>query len=218
MRPYRAIGSAPPRWRLEFDRYIRMLLGIAVEMRTGMPQANRRRDDVTAVSCVERIKETDASTTRRSSASCATGPWARLATIAASVGILAHYLATRPVLQQQLREQPTLLPQAIDEILRIHAPLIANSRGTTTAVEIAGRKIEAGERITVIWASANRDETVFGDPDEFRPDRPASQNLLYGAGIHVCPGAPLARLELRIIMEELLAHTPRSPSRQASRR
>ena len=67
----------------------------------------------------------------------------------------------------------------------------------------------AGDRMTLMWASANRDEAVFGDPDEFRLDRDPSQNLLYGAGIHVCPGAPLARLELRIFLEELLNHTQR---------
>jgi cytochrome P450 len=58
-----------------------------------------------------------------------------------------------------------------------------------------------------MWASANRDEAVFGDPDEFRLDRDPSQNLLYGRGIHVCPGAQLARLELRVVMEELLKAT-----------
>ncbi|HJV80851.1 cytochrome P450 [Noviherbaspirillum sp.] len=132
-----------------------------------------------------------------------------LSTIAASVGILAHYLAAHPELQQQLRQQTSLLPAAIDEILRLHAPLIANRRITTRPVEIAGRQFAAGERITVMWASANRDEEVFGNPDEFRLDRDPSQNLLYGAGIHVCPGAPLARLELRIIVEALLARNSR---------
>lgn len=132
-----------------------------------------------------------------------------LATISACVGILAHYLAEHPELQQQLREQTSLLPAAIDEILRIHAPLIANRRVTTGPVEIGGRALPAGARITVIWASANRDEAAFGDPDEFRLDRDPAKNLLYGAGIHVCPGAPLARLELRIIMEELLQRTSR---------
>ena len=58
-----------------------------------------------------------------------------------------------------------------------------------------------------MWASANRDEAEFGDPDEFRLDRDATKNLLYGAGIHVCPGAPFARLELRIVMEESLKRT-----------
>lgn len=132
-----------------------------------------------------------------------------LSTIAASVGILAHYLAAHPALQQQLRQQTSLLPAAIDEILRMHAPLISNRRITTRPVEIAGRQFAAGERITLMWASANRDEEVFGNPDEFRLDRDPSKNLLYGAGIHVCPGAPLARLELRIIVEALLARHSR---------
>ena len=130
-----------------------------------------------------------------------------LGTITACVGILAHYLAENPKLQRQLREIPGLLPAAIDEILRMHAPLISNRRVTTRPVEIGGRKIAAGERITLMWASANRDEAVFGDPDEFRLDRDPQQNLLYGRGIHVCPGAQLARLELRVVMEELLKDT-----------
>ena len=132
-----------------------------------------------------------------------------LGTISASVGILAHYLAINSGWQQQLREHPALLPAAIDEILRIHAPLIMNRRVTTKQVMLGGRTLAKGSRIALNWASANRDEAVFGDPDEMRLDRDPELNLLYGAGIHVCPGAPLARLELRIVMEELLAHTNR---------
>ena len=130
-----------------------------------------------------------------------------LGTIAASVGILVHYLAAHPALQTDLRENPGDLPDAIDEILRIHAPLIANRRVTTCPVDIGGRKIDAGERLTLIWAAANRDEAVFGDPDAFDPASNRDKNLLYGAGVHVCPGAPLARLELRLLMESLLANT-----------
>lgn len=132
-----------------------------------------------------------------------------LGTISASVGILAHYLATNFGWQQRLREQPALLPVAIDEILRIHAPLIMNRRVTTKEVTLGGRTLAKGSRIALNWASANRDEAVFGDPDELRLDRDPELNLLYGAGIHVCPGAPLARLELRIVMEELLGRTNR---------
>ncbi len=130
-----------------------------------------------------------------------------LGTIAASVGILVHYLAVHPALQAELRQQPGNLPAAIDEILRIHAPLIANRRITTRPVEIGGRKLDAGERLTLIWAAANRDDTVFGDPDAFDPEHNGANNLLYGAGLHVCPGAPLVRLELRLLMEALLAGT-----------
>lgn len=130
-----------------------------------------------------------------------------LGTISASIGILAHYLAANSGLQQQLREQPSLLPAAIDEILRIHAPLVMNRRVTTKQVTLGGRTLAKGSRLALVWASANRDEAVFGDPDEFRLDRDPELNLLYGAGIHVCPGAPLARLELRVVMEELLGRT-----------
>ena len=130
-----------------------------------------------------------------------------LGTIAASVGILVHYLASHPALQAKLRLQPGDLPDAIDEILRLHAPLIANRRVTTCPVDMGGRTFDAGERLTLIWASANRDEAVFGDPDAFDPERNRANNLLYGAGVHVCPGAPLARLELRLLIGALLAAT-----------
>lgn len=128
-----------------------------------------------------------------------------IGTLSAAVGILTHYLATHNDLQSKLRTSPSLLPTAIDEILRIHGPLIANRRVTTRPVEIGGRHIGAGERISVMWISANRDHRVFDEPDEFRLDRDPTKNLLYGAGLHVCPGAALARMEMRVCMEELLA-------------
>ena len=122
-------------------------------------------------------------------------------TISAAVGILVQYISGHADLQQRLRAEPSLLPAAIEEILRIHGPLVANRRITTRPVEIGGRKIGAGERISLIWISANRDGRVFEDPEAFRLDRDPAANLLYGAGIHVCPGAPLARMEMRVAME-----------------
>lgn len=127
-----------------------------------------------------------------------------IGSIAASIGILAHYLAQHPELQGQLRAQPSLLPTAIDEILRIHGPLVANRRVTTCPVEIGGKKLAAGERISLNWIAANRDSRVVDSPDTFRLDRDPSKNLLYGAGVHICPGAPLAQMEMRVCMEELL--------------
>lgn len=132
-----------------------------------------------------------------------------IGTISAAVGILVHYLAAHADLQQQLRAKPDFLPPAIEEILRIFGPLVSNRRVATRPVEIGGRKIETGDRITLMWISANRDERVFEDPDSFRLDRDQSKNLLWGAGIHVCPGMPLAQLELRVFLEELLARTER---------
>jgi cytochrome P450 len=126
-------------------------------------------------------------------------------TIAASVGILIGHLVRDPALQAAVRADRAALPAAIDELLRMDAPLLSNRRVTTRPVRIGDRDLPAGAILTLLWASANRDETVFGDPDAFRPEHNALHNLLYGAGIHVCPGAPLARLELRVVMEELLA-------------
>jgi hypothetical protein len=130
-----------------------------------------------------------------------------LSTISACIGILADYLARRPSLAAELREHPEQMPPAIEEILRIHPPLISSRRVLTQPVEVGGCSLSAGDRITLMWASANRDESVFGNPDEFRLDRNPSLNLLYGAGIHYCPGAPLARLELKVVTEELFKRT-----------
>ncbi|MFC6674237.1 cytochrome P450 [Marinobacterium aestuariivivens] len=182
---------------LEFDSYIRQLLTVRREAGSDAPDDPTTRLLREEVSGRPLTDEEIVSIIRN---------WTvgELATIAASVGILCRYLAAHPALQQQLRQQPELLPAAIDEILRIDAPLIANRRVTTRPVEIGGRKLAAGERLTLLWASANRDEAVFEDPDTFRLDRDPADNLLYGAGIHVCPGAPLARLELTTVMTELL--------------
>lgn len=132
-----------------------------------------------------------------------------LGTISASVGILVRYLAADPALQEELRREPARIPHAVDEILRIHPPLMSNRRVAACDAELGGRTIAAGDKVTVLWASANRDESVFGDPDRFDPDRNAEGNLLFGRGIHACPGADLARMELRVLVEELLAGTRR---------
>ncbi len=128
-------------------------------------------------------------------------------TIAASVGIIAHFLASHPDIQQQLRGNPALLWQANDEILRIHGPLVDNRRRTTCPVQLGDRQIAADQRVTINWIAANRDPEVFPEPERFSLERDPSLNLLYGAGIHVCPGAPLARMELVVIIDKLLQHT-----------
>ncbi|ODS51839.1 MAG: cytochrome [Acidobacteria bacterium SCN 69-37] len=128
-------------------------------------------------------------------------------TIAASVGIVAVAIATDQGLQHQLRWHLQLLPASIDELLRLHGPLLGNRRVTTRPVVIGDREIDAGSRVTINWVAANRDPETFTQAGAFRLDRDPADNLLYGAGIHVCPGAALARLELRVLVEELLAAT-----------
>ena len=130
-----------------------------------------------------------------------------LGTISASIGILMHFLAANPDWQQRLRDEPEILPEVIDEILRLDAPLMSNRRVATCPVDVGGRHIDEGERLTILWGAANRDPEVFVDPEAVRLDRDPESNLLYGAGIHVCPGAPLARMELLDFMQALISAT-----------
>lgn len=128
-------------------------------------------------------------------------------TVAAALGILIACLADDVALQHRMRADPALLPAAIDEILRANGPLVANRRTTTRDVEIEGRTIHAGDRLSLMWIAANRDARVFADPDEICLARDQAPNLLFGHGIHDCLGAPLARLELQVALETLLAQT-----------
>ncbi|MCA9664176.1 MAG: cytochrome P450 [Myxococcales bacterium] len=129
--------------------------------------------------------------------------------LAASVGIIAHALALDSTLQSRLRDDQTLIASAIDEILRVRGPLLFNRRVAKRDVVVGRRRIAAGERVALMWSAANRDDAVFDAADEIRLDRDQQSSLLWGTGIHVCPGAPLARLELRVAVEALLAALPR---------
>jgi cytochrome P450 len=125
------------------------------------------------------------------------------------IGSITVHLARHPDLQARLRADPTLMPAAIEEFLRLYAPYRGFARTATHEVTIGGRVIPAGEPIALVYASANRDEAVFDDADAFRLDRPnMKDSLAFGRGTHNCVGAALARLELRVAIEELLAAAP----------
>lgn len=128
-------------------------------------------------------------------------------TVAAAIGLVILYLAKHEEVQRQLRNDPAMLPAAIDEILRVDGPLVANRRTTTSDVEIGDRKIAAGEKLTLMWIAANRDEEAFEAANQVHLDRDQANSFVFGWGIHVCQGAPLARLEMLVAIEELLAQT-----------
>jgi cytochrome P450 len=92
-------------------------------------------------------------------------------------------------------------------MLRVDDPLVANRRTTTRAVDIGGRHIDAGEGISLMWVAANRDPDAFEEPATVRLDRDLARSLVWGQGIHLCMGAPLARLQIRVGIEELLRRT-----------
>ena len=130
-------------------------------------------------------------------------------TVASAVGIAVLHLATDPDLQERLRREPARIDEAIREILRADGPLVANGRTATRDVMVAGRAIRSGERVSLMWIAADRDPGAARDPDRVRLDRGAGDNLAFGAGIHRCAGEPLAMLDIRVALEELLGATSR---------
>ena len=132
-----------------------------------------------------------------------------LGSMAAALGVVVQFLATHQAEQDALRAGSGDLAPAIDEMLRIDDPFLVNRRVTTVETSVAGYRLEPGTRVYLNWTSANRDETVFADPDAYRPQEHAAHNLVYGTGIHVCPGRPLATLELVVAVDTLLRGTRR---------
>ena len=124
-----------------------------------------------------------------------------------TIGSFTIHLCRHPELQQQLRAHPEIMPEAIEELLRLYTPYRGFARTANKDVEIRGEKIMAGEPIALVYASANRDEDVFPNAATFDLNRQRKDHLAFGRGHHQCVGAPMARLELRVAMEELLALT-----------
>ncbi|MDN5822120.1 MAG: cytochrome P450 [Brachybacterium sp.] len=142
-----------------------------------------------------------------------------LGSIALCIGVLLTAVAPAPELAERLRIGSFDEAAAIvDELLRIDDPFVSNRRVTTCPVTLAGQEIGAGERVLIHWTSVNRDERVVPDPDDVDPEGNAAQNLVYGIGKHVCPGRPLATLELVVAMQELLAVAEVRPAPTAGER
>jgi cytochrome P450 len=130
-----------------------------------------------------------------------------LGSMAAALGVVLHFLAAHQDVQETLRGGAHDVGAAVDEMLRIDDPFLVNRRVTTAETRVGGFVLEPGTRVYLNWTSANRDEAVFGDPDAYRPEEHAAANLVYGTGIHVCPGRPLATMELVVAVQTLLTVT-----------
>lgn len=118
-------------------------------------------------------------------------------------GLLA--LASHPDQYRLLRGDSELLPTAVEEIVRWTSPSPSKRRTATRAVTLGGQHIEAGQKVLVWEGSANRDPAVFADPDSFDVTRKPNPHLGFGQGVHFCLGVNLARLELRVLYQEILA-------------
>ena len=112
--------------------------------------------------------------------------------------------ASDPALYERMRKSPELIPAAVEEVLRFDAPVQALPRGTTRSVDLHGVTIPAGATVLVFFGAANRDDRHFANPETFDLDRAPNDHLGFGSGIHLCLGAPLARLEAAIALETLV--------------
>jgi cytochrome P450 family 142 subfamily A polypeptide 1 len=116
-------------------------------------------------------------------------------------GLLAFSLF--PDQKDRLLAEPGLIDLAVDEIVRYVSPVMSFSRTVTEDHVLRGQQLRAGDKVLMLYQSANRDEDVFDDPDEFRVDRDPNPHLGFGIGTHYCLGANLARAEIRVVFEEL---------------
>ena len=132
-----------------------------------------------------------------------------LDTTISAISSALHLFATHPQQWQLLKDEPTLIPSAVNEVIRFESPLRAFARHTRCETEVAGVRIPKGARVLVIYASANRDEREWDNPETFDIRRDANRHLGFGQGAHACAGQSLARLETSAMLRALVDRVDR---------
>ncbi|UOR01922.1 cytochrome P450 [Leucobacter allii] len=125
----------------------------------------------------------------------------------AVLGSIVAHLAQDRSLQDRLRADPSQLPTAVEEFLRLHAPYRVFARTPKEDTVVHGRLVRQGEPVALLFPSGNRDEAQFSEPHEFVLHRKANSHMSFGRGAHKCPAASMGRMELLLALEELLART-----------
>lgn len=201
------LGGADPSLAEEANRQLFVLVDELVEARTALHGAGEELpDDVLSVMTRAEIEGTlDHREVRRLSQQLLV---AGHETTASLISLMLYRLTEQPELVDQLRARPELVPSAVEEFLRFDSPVQGLFRSNPEPSVVAGMELPAGSRLQVLFASANRDDAVFDDPDEIRLDRfppGARPHLAFGWGVHHCIGNALARREgelaLRWIVE-----------------
>jgi len=124
-----------------------------------------------------------------------------------AIGSSMWHLATHPADAKRLVDDPDIMSQAVEELLRAYSP-VTMARVANNDVELQGCPVKAGEKVLLNFPSANRDPAMFPRPDVVDFDRPENRHVAFGAGIHRCAGSNLARMELRVAIEEWLRRIP----------
>ncbi len=124
-----------------------------------------------------------------------------------SIGSSLWHLATHPEDQQRLRDDPSLMPVAVEEFLRVYSP-VTMARYVTKDVDYNGCPMKEGDKVLMAFPAGNRDPEMFEDSDEFVIDRAKNRHFAFGSGIHRCLGSNLARMEVRVAVETFLERVP----------
>lgn len=129
-------------------------------------------------------------------------------TTVSGLSSLLFEVLRRPEIRDRLIAEPDLIPIAVEEALRLHPPIFGFYRRATTDVNIEDVEIAGESTAYLCWAAANRDPEKYSNPHEFNIDRPRVRHLTFGHGIHACPGASIARMEMCVAASELLKRLP----------
>jgi cytochrome P450 len=127
---------------------------------------------------------------------------AGLDTVTATLDCMFAFLAQHPEHRQQLVDDPSMIPSAIEELLRWETPVMGVVRASLEDTSLGGCPVKKGDQVMLMIGSANTDEAEFEDADTVRFDREANRHIAFGGGIHRCLGSHLARLELRVALRE----------------
>jgi cytochrome P450 len=127
-----------------------------------------------------------------------------LETTAGALGLMFLRFCRQPEIPALLRERPELIPRAVEELLRLDPPFVSVGRTAVRDAQIAGCPVADGDKVLIHWASANRDPGEYPDPDVFDLHRERNRHFSFGVGPHRCAGSSLARLNLRVALEECL--------------
>ena len=129
-------------------------------------------------------------------------------TTADGLSVMLDWLARHPDERSELFSQPDMIPMAVEEFLRFSTPIQIFGRNTTRPVELHGKHIEAGAVVALAFGSANHDPSVFAEPERCLLTRSPNPHLAFGAGVHLCLGAPIARLEMNVTLSSFARRVP----------
>lgn len=188
--------SAGDRARIEMGRYL-------------LDLAERRRDHPTDDMLSAFVNEPDPALRLTREELAETAILLFIAGHETTVNLITNGVLTllrHPEQLDRLRREPDLLPRAVEELLRYEPPVHMRERIPLADIDVAGTTIPAGTSVVLVLASGNRDPMRFPEPDRFDPTRPDNQHLGFGSGIHLCYGAPLARIEAQAALGALIPH------------